>query len=69
MCEENEINKAMNTLPKDPNMLYSYINLKLRDEYDSLNELCSSLDISSEELINALNSAGYQYDEELNQFR
>ena len=59
----------MNTLPKDPNMLYSYINLKLRDEYNSLDELCSSLDISSEEVINALNSAGYQYDEELNQFR
>ena len=69
MCEEVEINKAMNTLPKDPNMLYSYINLKLRDEYNSLDELCSSLDITSEEVINALNSAGYQYDEELNQFR
>ena len=59
----------MSTIPKDPNMLYSYINLKLRNEYNSLNELCSSLDISSEEVINALSVAGYEYDEELNQFR
>lgn len=58
----------MGAIPKDPNMLYSFINLKLRDEYDSLNELCSSLDISLEELLNALNSAGFRYDEELNQF-
>ena len=59
----------MSTIPKDPNMLYSYINLKLRNEYNSLNELCSSLDISSEEVINALSLTGYEYDEELNQFR
>ena len=43
-------------------------NLKLRDEYDSLSELCSSLNISSDEVISALNSAGYKYDEEINQF-
>ena len=59
----------MGTIPKDPNMLYSYINLKLRDEYGSLDELCSSLGLSFEELTNTLRSAGYEYDEELNQFR
>ena len=59
----------MGTIPKDPNMLYSYINLKLRDEYGSLDELCSSLGLSFEELTNTLRLAGYEYDEELNQFR
>ena len=59
----------MGAIPKDPNVLYSYINLKLRDEYGSLEELCSSLDISSEELSDTLRAAGYEYDEELNQFR
>lgn len=59
----------MGTIPKDPNMLYSYINLKLRDEYGSLDELCSSLGLSFEEMTDTLRSAGYEYDEELNQFR
>lgn len=59
----------MSAIPKDPNMLYSFINLKLRDEYGSLDELCASFDISSEEVGSILGSAGYKYDEELNQFR
>lgn len=59
----------MSNIPKDPDMLYSYINLKLRDEYSSFDELCSSLDISSEEVLATLKSAGYEYNKELNQFR
>ena len=27
-------------MPKDPNMLYSYINMMLRDGYSSLEEFC-----------------------------
>ena len=30
-------------LPKDPVMLLSFVNMKLRDEYSSLDEMCSSL--------------------------
>ena len=30
----------MQTLPKDPIMLLSTVNMKLRDFYDSLDELC-----------------------------
>ena len=50
----------MSTIPKDPNMLYSFINLKLRDEYGSLDELCSSLDISLGEVADTLNAAGFE---------
>lgn len=61
--------EQMSNIPKDPNMLYSYINLKLRDEYDSLDELCSSLDISKDDVIEALTRAGYEYNKDVNQFR
>ena len=59
----------MSTIPKDPNMLYNFINLKLRDEYGSLDELCSSLDISRDDVIEALTRAGYEYNKDVNQFR
>ena len=35
----------MENLPKDPMMLMSFINMKLRDEYPSLDELCASLSV------------------------
>ncbi|MGN0292339.1 MAG: DUF4250 domain-containing protein, partial [Lachnospiraceae bacterium] len=31
----------MYTLPKDPVMLLSFVNLKLRDEYPTLDDFCS----------------------------
>ncbi|MBO5104112.1 MAG: DUF4250 domain-containing protein, partial [Ruminococcus sp.] len=33
-------------IPSDPAILLSYINTMLRDEYNSLDELCKSLCIS-----------------------
>ena len=33
-------------MPKDPVMLLSYVNTQLRDFYPSLQELCSSLQVS-----------------------
>lgn len=56
-------------LPKDPNILLSYINLKLRDFYDSLDSLCDDLDVSKEEIIDTLKSIGYSYDDKTNQFK
>ncbi|MGN0505317.1 MAG: DUF4250 domain-containing protein [Lachnospiraceae bacterium] len=50
------------TLPNDPNMLYSMLNMKLRDFYDSLEALCDDLDIDFTELTGRLAAAGYQYD-------
>jgi hypothetical protein len=59
----------MNTLPSDPIMLLSVINMKLRDQYDSLDSLCDDLDVNKEEIINKLSSVNYVYDEEQNQFK
>lgn len=59
----------MSNLPKDPNLLYSFINLKLRDEFDTLDDLCASQGISKEDLISTLEAAGFIYSETANQFR
>ena len=55
-------------IPNDPAMLLSYVNTKLRDEYDDLDKLCDDLDISREELEKKLGSITYAYDEKLNKF-
>ena len=57
------------TLPKDPNMLYSYINMMLRDRYSSLEEFCTVNDADIDEVTDILREAGYTYNPELNQFR
>ena len=56
-------------LPKDPMILLSVVNTKLRDEYDSLDQLCADLDEARSELEKKLAAAGYRYSEDLNQFR
>lgn len=57
-------------LPKDPNMLMSMVNMKLRDgEYDSLSDLCLSLGINETELVDTLKSAGFDYMPSIKQFR
>ncbi len=55
-------------IPQDPIILLSYINLKLRDEYSSLDLLCEDLDVSKSEIIEKLKSINYSYDKKLNQF-
>lgn len=55
-------------MPKDPVMLLSYVNLKLRDFYDSLDQLCEDLDADRQEIIAKLAGIDYHYDEEKNQF-
>ncbi len=56
-------------LPKEPSMLLSMINMKLRDRYGSLDELCDDLDESKSEISDILDKAGYRYDEATNQFK
>ena len=56
-------------LPNDPMILLSVVNTKLRDEYDSLDQLCADMDADREELEKKLAAAGFCYIEELNQFR
>ena len=48
-------------IPTNPDMLVSFINMKLRDEYDSLEALCEDLDINIDELIQNLRNAGFEY--------
>ena len=59
----------MNMLPKDPMILLSYVNTRLRDHYKDLDALCEDLDASREELERALEAVGFQYDAEQNRFR
>lgn len=49
-------------------MLYSFINMKLRDNYSSLEQLCDDLEIDQAELVVALESAGFEYNPEQNKF-
>ncbi|HHU73617.1 MAG TPA: DUF4250 domain-containing protein [Clostridiales bacterium] len=55
-------------IPKDPFILLSYINTKLRDEYSSLEDLCDSLDIDQKQLEDTLGSLGYAYSKDNNSF-
>lgn len=55
-------------MPKDPVMLLSFINLKLRDFYANLDLLCEDLDADRGEIVEKLAEIDYHYDEEKNQF-
>lgn len=55
-------------IPNDPAMLLSYVNLKLRDFYGSLQDFCGDMDVSEKEIIEKLASIDYHYDKERNQF-
>lgn len=54
--------------PKDPIMLMSWVNMKLRDFYPSLETLCEDLEIDREELVETLGKAGFEYNSELKKF-
>lgn len=56
-------------LPQDPYMLLSMINMKLRDEYQDLDDLCKSFDIDKASLIEKLANIGFAYDSSTNQFK
>jgi hypothetical protein len=55
-------------VPKDPVMLLSFVNLKLRDYYSSLADMCEDMDIDRKMIVEKLASIDYHYDEEKNQF-
>ncbi|MBQ7972073.1 MAG: DUF4250 domain-containing protein [Lachnospiraceae bacterium] len=54
--------------PKDPVMLLSFVNMKLRDFYSSLDAMCEDMDVEKEEIVSKLASIGYEYDKEKNSF-
>ena len=56
-------------IPENPVMLLSFVNTKLRDQFDSLESFCDYYDLSQEELEAKLKSIDYIYNKELNQFK
>ena len=55
-------------LPEDPVMLLSFINMKLRDQYASLDALCDDLDEPRAALEAKLGEIGYFYNAKENRF-
>lgn len=53
----------------DPYILLSWTNMKLRDEFESLEGLCDEFDFKEEELKERLKDVGYSYSESKNQFK
>ena len=58
----------MINIPKDPVMLVSFLNLKLRDQYASFDALCDDLQLDKAEIEESLNTIDYHYKPEANQF-
>ena len=55
-------------IPKDPVILMSFLNTKLRDFYPSLDALCSDLELDKEEILKKLSAFGFEYKSESNKF-
>lgn len=49
-------------------MLYSIVNMKLRDEFPTLDELCATLGVDRSDLEARLAAAGFTYDAAHNRF-
>ena len=58
----------MENRPSDPFMLLSFLNMKLRDEYDSLDSLCDDMGIDKDAIVEKLRDAGFEYSVEQNKF-
>ena len=57
-----------NGLPKDPMLLLSVVNTKLRDYYHNLDALCDDMDVDRQELENKMAEAGLEYNAAANKF-
>ena len=55
-------------LPKDPYILLSVVNARLRDQYTDLADLCASLDEDEDALRQTLAGVDYRYDPVYHQF-
>ena len=55
-------------LPKDPMLLLSVVNTKLRDQYTSLDALCEDMQADREKMETKLQNIDYTYDENTNLF-
>lgn len=64
-----EVRSDFVNLPNDPYMLFSIVNMKLRDENLTLNEFCEEYDVDKSSIVNALQDIGFTYDENLRRFK
>ena len=58
----------MADLPKDPMILFSVLNTKLRDFYPSLDALCEDLDEDKQAILETMAAAGIHYNADRNAF-
>lgn len=59
----------MDILPKDPVMLMSFVNMKLRDEYRTLEDFCAVYALKEADLKAQLEAAGFDWMPDIRQFR
>ena len=58
----------MERLPNDPMMLFSAVNMLLRDEYKSLDELCDDMNVDRADIEARLKAVGFEYSPAYNKF-
>ena len=59
---------AIVDLPKDPMMLLSFVNTRLRDDAIDLDSFCAQFQIARSALEQKLGTMDYKYDKNLNRF-
>ena len=59
---------AIENLPKDPMMLLSFVNTRLRDDGINLDSFCLQFRTAREDLEQKLAAVDYKYDDKLNRF-
>ena len=57
----------MSVIPNDPVILLSFLNTRLRDQYDSLSALCDDLEQDETAITQKIAAIGYTYDSDQNQ--
>ena len=59
----------MDLLKMDKNMFLSFVNMKLRDEFSDIEDLCSFYDVKVEDVNEKLQSLGLSYVRDVNQIK
>ena len=59
----------MEILPKDPVMLMSFVNMKLRDEYRTLEDFCAAYGLNETQLKAQMETSGFEWMPDIRQFR
>lgn len=59
---------SIENMPKDPMMLLSFVNTRLRDDQIDLSSFCKQFEVKEADIIDKLSKIGYDYNKELNRF-